>query len=796
MGLVHPLLVVGMVRGRLRPLAALDLKFADPGWDMVQVTSRILSYLVGSQRYIDSELAWAETLPEDEWSRDVEAEYRLRKKELENLPEDRSKSKIIEELKAEVDRLKQGCLEIYVPKFPVVHTCLLLGAISSDWESTYLHSVGHRPWNSPPNWGGKYMWEPGCTVINLTDRSYAFVVPAKKSCGMGDDESYLALQPISGHQWLRGFGHHSDPKTDEVWICEGGTASVMSEEALQEVWPSFLQDERSKKDSKDEDGEDEDGGDEDGGDEDGGDEDDHIKDERPKNEDIKDENTTSDYDKVENGNDEEEHRNGNAEQDGPAAKKRKREPEASSGRVVGIIDSLLDSCPQIKLLALKATKGFLPELERYSREHPERFAAGCSGAVPLLLAALTHDQGHTEHLKLNRFNALSGDQVVELVKAIVARNATMVRGEEKPLELLDLSFNASVTRDHIRRILDVTNLKELLIWNNASLPLEEVAKVAGGRIAKVTTRAGFLAPLEKWVRQCFYDADDPVRIHPVPPTAPTQTRIRQVVWMMLVTEKADASKPPTNKDGQLQIPIGALSLEDFDAETLAVMLHPMRHRKAYSRHDRNRIFSELVAFPHHDAWTPLAEVYTSLASIEKFMSNRSIIENAHGTLTNRWPLVFPLMMATGDVESEWAVSSPFPAEAFHHAMFETQSFEKPMRIHGPDPIVRGEYTLVFLREPDLGRLRVGLVTRDATGRLEVHDPGAAARAAGDEEAASAWENGIGKLPAWSGKGEEGEQRYCRNTMLLGAAAVEIMWAAAEKLSAQENEICQKIYKWR
>ena len=67
----------------------------------------------------------------------------------------------------------------------------------------------------------------------------------------------------------------------------------MSEEALQEVWPSFLQDERNKKVSNYEGSEDEDvNGD--------------LKDNN-----IKDENKTSGHDKVENGNDENEVRNTN-----------------------------------------------------------------------------------------------------------------------------------------------------------------------------------------------------------------------------------------------------------------------------------------------------------------------------------------------------------------------------------------------------------------------------------------------------------------------------------------------------
>lgn len=601
---------------------------------MYAVTSRILSYLNNSQRYIDLELALAETMPDDAWSRDVEAEYWLREKDFMALPEDCSESRT-KELEAEVDRLKHECLATYVPKFPVVHTCLLLGAISSDWDSTFLHRVGGRPWNSAPDWGGKYMWQPGCTVIDLTDRAYAFVLPAEKSCCEGDDQPYPALQPISGHRWLRGFGLHSkNPDSDEVWISGGKTAApVMSKQALQEVWPSFLPDEKNNKDSRDE---------------------------QSKDEGNDDEHATSDCDELENDDDEKDS-SGRAEQEAPASRQRKRELEDSSDeRVVGIVDQLLDSCPKERLLVLKVTQNFLPELERYTREHPERFAAEHPGTVPLLLAALSQGRAYITHLELSRFNALSGDQVVELVEAVVARNAGMLREEKKPLELLDLSFNASITPDDIACILNVTDLKELLIWDNPGLPLEKVAKVVGGRVAKVTTRAGFLAPLEKWVRQCHEDAQDPVRVQPAPPTAPTRTRIRQVVWMMLVTQKADdASKPPTDLDAQRRVPLGTLSLEDFDTETLAMMLHPMRYRMAYSRNDYNCIFTELVTFPHHDAWTPLAELYTSLASIEKFMSHKSIVEKANDLITDRWPLIFPLMMATGNIEVRRFLMSTF-----------------------------------------------------------------------------------------------------------------------------------------
>ena len=38
MGLAHPLLIVGMVGGERRPLAAVDLAFADPDKDMLHRT--------------------------------------------------------------------------------------------------------------------------------------------------------------------------------------------------------------------------------------------------------------------------------------------------------------------------------------------------------------------------------------------------------------------------------------------------------------------------------------------------------------------------------------------------------------------------------------------------------------------------------------------------------------------------------------------------------------------------------------------------------------------------------------
>ncbi len=75
---------------------------------------------------------------------------------------------------------------------------------------------------------------------------------------------------------------------------------------------------------------------------------------------------------------------------------------------------------------------------------------------------------------------------------------------------LDLSFLVSVTPDHVGRVLDATYLKRADHLGQSELAVEGIAKVSAGRIAKVTSRAGFLAPLENWVsrgwrcRPCSY----------------------------------------------------------------------------------------------------------------------------------------------------------------------------------------------------------------------------------------------------------------------------------------------------
>ena len=89
-------------------------------------------------------------MPDEEWSQDIVAEYKLHEKDLKKLLKDCSELRI-QELKTEVNQLKHESLATYVLKFPVVHTCMLLGAISSDWNDGILHRICHQPWNSAPN---------------------------------------------------------------------------------------------------------------------------------------------------------------------------------------------------------------------------------------------------------------------------------------------------------------------------------------------------------------------------------------------------------------------------------------------------------------------------------------------------------------------------------------------------------------------------------------------------------------------------------------------------------------------
>ncbi|GAW23136.1 hypothetical protein ANO14919_126860 [Xylariales sp. No.14919] len=247
-------------------------------------------------------------------------------------------------------------------------------------------------------------------------------------------------------------------------------------------------------------------------------------------------------------------------------------------------------------------------------------------------------------------------------------------------------------------------------------------------------------------------------------------------------------------------PLATLSLEDLDLQTLVMLLHT-KHSSTMidllGPRDPNRIFAELVALPLHDAWAPLAEFYTSVARFEDFMSHGQA--TAPQMLTDRWPLAFALMMGTGKVKSEYAVSSPIASEAFKFAQAEKNwggriKVKKPLRIRGFDPVLPSEHTLVLLREPNLGRLRYGMVTRDDAGRLEVHDPAAVARTAGDEEAAGRLGARLRALPAW--RADKKAETKERNTTLLDTAAVETMYTASTELAARAEEIQDEIEEMR
>ena len=327
-------------------------------------------------------------------------------------------------------------------------------------------------------------------------------------------------------------------------------------------------------------------------------------------------------------------------------RKRKRRPDLLDDRDQGLIEGLLTSGAEKPLIQMKRKKGFRRTLKRFVREHPEQFRAECPGAVSLLLAAQAQNRRQTTHLDLHRFKNLSGDQVVELVMAVVALNVKRTKSEAspKPLAVLDISFIASVTSAHVARILDFTDIDELLAWDNPDLRLEEVAQVAKGRITKTTARTLFLEPLERWILHgARWHDGGRLEVKPSLLKAPTRTRIRQVVWMTVVTLNVDPKR-------SLERRPGTLSLEQLTPETLATILHPRYRRIARPRGDRSSVFAELVALPQCDVWSPLAEFYTSLARVEKFMADDQIVRRGHRVIMDRWPLIFPLMMATGNAK--------------------------------------------------------------------------------------------------------------------------------------------------
>lgn len=232
------------------------------------------------------------------------------------------------------------------------------------------------------------------------------------------------------------------------------------------------------------------------------------------------------------------------------------------------------------------------------------------------------------------------------MKAVVARNATQ-EARQKPLIMLNVSFNHSITLNHIVQILDVTGLEELLIWRNPALPVREVTKLAGSRIAKTTSCARFIEPLEAWIID--YMALD---VQPTPPLA-TYTHIRQVVWMSLATMDFDA-RPPADDPVQVGGPLGRLSIEQLSVKAIAKLL-----QLSYYKYD-DHISAELLVLPLQDTWAPLAKIYTSLARIENFMANETIEMEYDG----RWKPVLPLIMATGSAEVRFSRRvSPFRLQA-------------------------------------------------------------------------------------------------------------------------------------
>ncbi|KAI0399008.1 hypothetical protein F4802DRAFT_591235, partial [Xylaria palmicola] len=641
-----------------------------------------------------------------------------------------------------------------------------------------------RSWNAPPDDGGKYMWEPGCTIIDITDHSYAIFLPAHQTDGLENEQAYrsLRLRPLDGHEWLTRWGKETDdPDYDLAWIeGEDWPAPVTSLEAVREVWPSFPPEPPSiNSNSKCKNTEA------------NGDNKAQIKHEKVEEEaeGSPESGTVGSFELL-------------AEQPS-ASRKRKRESESEKQRVWSAIEGLLISCPPTKLGIQKRRKTFRPLLKRFMDTYPEHFADKHPGAVPLLLAAFTYSNEGIKDLDLHRFQGLSGDQVVKLVESAVAHNKAVYKKAAGDLKILDISFNPLLTLDDIARIVKITGLDELIIWKNPGISQDDVVRVANGRIAKVTTRDGFLAPLKKLATSGYDPITGRIPYDPAPPFGiPTQKiKIRQVMWMMLGTLEVNPLNSQPDLDSQLRIPKGKLSLEILDLDTLAVLLHP-DFRNLYEKAE-NTAFAQAVAFPCHDACVPLAEFYTSIARFEKFMSYKLFIDyGLHWVYAPRWPVAFSMLMATGNEQSEYLVSSAFPSEAFGLPTKFCHLSDIPAT-RGPYPIVHGEYTLIFLREPDHGRLRLGFVTRTSAGQLTVLDPAAAAKAAGDEKAARVWRRGIGALPPWTGeestgerrRGEkeaEGPDRYRRDTMLLDEAAVEKILAAAGQLSADRENIEKKI----
>ncbi|KAH8743528.1 hypothetical protein F5883DRAFT_592642 [Diaporthe sp. PMI_573] len=459
------------------------------------------------------------------------------------------------------------------------------------------------------------------------------------------------------------------------------------------------------------------------------------------------------------------------------------------------IQEMLSNYTKNKLSSHRFEDDFPTLVHDFIRAHAQQFTPTMPGTVPLLLTALGHQPWklcYVSRLDLSRFQKLPGDTVAELVRAVVDGNRDFlikkreknVRGLE-PLELLDVSFNRTVTPDHVARILDMTRLGELRIWDNPGL----AGAASDKRIAKLTNRERFLESFQRLIaRQAERRRRrTAIRIQPTPPMGPGPARIRQLVWTTLET---DEDKEPTSIVEYMRLPPPKrVSLAQLDADRLSWILHPRFHQELERVKEEVHVFAETVAFPLHDVWAPLDEVYTSAARFEKTMTTSDMINRGRDIIDDRWPLKLPLLMATGCESDSRAITSPFP-ETFTPAWVETlgdEWFQKRMRQCGFDAIEPGEFTLMFLHEPDFGLVHYAIVTRRPDGQLDVRDPGAAAREAGDEKAAQAWERGFPEQE----EGEEPKKRYA----VLDADAVEKMLAASTTLATRRNRINHCMYKF-
>ncbi|KAI0466868.1 hypothetical protein F4859DRAFT_286880 [Xylaria cf. heliscus] len=781
MGMRHAIHVLArLADGTYRPIDAIDIPSGVPESPHLDIARHILSLFQANKDLIQLDLARAETLPDHVWTRDARAEAWDCKEELEaarkRLESGEGTRADVKCLKRKVAQLRKEAREAGVPQFAAVRMCLILGVLTHR-HSTFLHGIGFRPWNSPPDWGGRYMWETGCTILNLTDGSFAYVVPGRPVCGSASKRTYnaLKLRPLSGEQFLKAFGRGDEYDGPVRARDNDAPAPVMPMTVIQAAWPSFP---RPSEDDLDE--EDDDGGNN-GGNDDG---------DKLDNDMI----TDSSCDKC-IFRDESQHTNPEADDDderrAPIDEEQRRKRDLR-------LRELLLNYTKSKLVSHKFDKHFPAIVDGFIREHSEEFTPERPGTVPLLLTALryrAYERCLVVWLDLSRYHNLPGETVVELVRTVVGGNRAFLAARRKkggegepaavPLSMLDVSFNHNVTADHMARILDLTPLVRLRLWDNNP----DLAAVSDGRITQLTSRERFLEPLRRVVEQAnkmWQRRDAPMRSWPAPPMGPGPARIRQVVWTTLKTigrgDSFSSYNSATASDLRdwMQLPgPGSVSLAQLDTDKLAWILHPRFRSTVNDASHEVPIFGETVALPLDEVWAPRWEVYTSLVRFKEYMTSWLMSRYGHDLLEERWPLKLALLLATGREYNENTITSPFPAKLFDltwHESVGNGSLDKRLRLHGFDAIVPGESTLVFLHEPDLGLVHYGLVTRAPGGQLEVRDPAAVAREAGDDPAARTWERAF---PA-----AQAQISY----RLLDAAAVEKLEAASTRLAQKKNRI--------